>query len=183
MSSPGGARETALLRVLKFSFSKSSEEKRCPSLEEKRKFRLHRVSGDGKGTATAYLWALGAIAGAGMNGQYSNLYLSIPVHVTSPWRDLWSLAFFVNTCIADRANKFIWKQELEVRRCVPQYISSISLEGQITPKDEINPMSQTEKCFGKHRMYCQKLNYQPFAWLSHSNPGILFRKNISQLKS
>ena len=53
-----------------------------------------------------------------MNREYSYQYLSIPIHVAAPRRDLWSLACFVNTCIAVCPNKVVWKQELEEDVCL-----------------------------------------------------------------
>ena len=70
---------------------------------------------------------------------------------------------FVNTRIADCAKKVVWKQELEIRRSVPLYVSSVAFKGQIALKGEITSASQTEERFGEHATYCQKLNYQPFA--------------------
>lgn len=44
---------------------------------------------------------------------------------------------FVNSGIAVCASKAVQKQEQEVRRCVPQYVSSVAFKGQITLKEEI----------------------------------------------
>lgn len=165
------------------SAAESSEEKECPDPGDKRKFRLRSVSGDGKRAAMVHLWVLREIAGARMNREYSYLYLSIPIRVAAPRRHLWSLSCFVNTHMAVCANKVIKKQELKVRRCVPQYVSTVAFKGQIILKDKIISVSQTEQHFGEHRTYCQKLNYEPFAQLSHSNSGSLFSKTVSQLKS
>lgn len=75
-----------------------NEETGCPGPEDKRKFRLHSFSSDGKLAATKISWVLWEKQGWTGNTPTYRTPITSHTHIATPRRDLWSLVCCMHLC-------------------------------------------------------------------------------------